>query len=122
MGVTFIKIAVVYFIAGVALGLFMAISQDHSVIPVHAHVNLLGWVSLALCGLVHQQFPTLQAHWLAKAHFWLHNIGLPIGMIGLFFFLRGHDAVRPAVAAGSMIAGLGVMCFGILVVQQLGRQ
>ena len=33
-------------LAGMVWGLQMAISQDHSAFPAHAHLNLLGWVSL----------------------------------------------------------------------------
>jgi len=38
----FLRLAVLYFIAGVSLGLYMAASQDHTMHPVHAHLNLLG--------------------------------------------------------------------------------
>ncbi|WP_430473095.1 hypothetical protein ACQ0MK_13705 [Thalassospira lucentensis] len=37
-------------LAGMLWGLHMAISGDHSNFPAHAHLNLLGWVSLALYG------------------------------------------------------------------------
>ncbi len=48
----FLPPSVLYLIAGVSLGLFMAASHDHSMFPVHAHLNLLGWVSLGLLGMV----------------------------------------------------------------------
>jgi hypothetical protein len=119
MGRALLKLAVVYLVAGIGLGLFMAMSHDHTAVAVHAHINLLGWASLALCGLIHLQFPDLQRHWLAKAHFGLHNAGLPVGMIALFFVLRGHAAVMPLVGIGSATAGLGVACFAILVLTQV---
>ena len=115
MGAVLLKLAVVYLVAGVGLGIFMAASHDHTAMPVHAHINLLGWASLALCGLIHLQFPDLQRHWLAKAHFGLHNAGLPLGMIALFFVLHGQAALMPVVGVGSAMAGLGVACFALLI-------
>jgi hypothetical protein len=40
------KAAVVFALAGMVMGIAMAASHDHSVFPAHAHLNLLGWVSL----------------------------------------------------------------------------
>lgn len=37
-------------LAGMLWGLQMAITGDHSNLAAHAHLNLLGWVSLALYG------------------------------------------------------------------------
>ena len=44
--------AVTYFVIGIGLGVYMGASGDHSLFPVHAHINLLGWVSMALIGLL----------------------------------------------------------------------
>ncbi len=43
--------AVLFVIAGMIWGIVMAISEDHSAMPAHAHLNLLGWVSLFLFGI-----------------------------------------------------------------------
>jgi hypothetical protein len=32
-------------------GILMAIAQDFTLAPAHAHLNLLGWVTMALYGL-----------------------------------------------------------------------
>lgn len=34
-----------------SLWIYMGIAQDHSLTPVHAHLNLLGWVTMFLTGL-----------------------------------------------------------------------
>ena len=44
------RAAVLLVLAGMVWGLQMAISEDHSAFPAHAHLNLLGWVSLFLFG------------------------------------------------------------------------
>lgn len=51
-GVLWIKAAVVYLVMGVGLGIYMGASGDHVMVPVHAHLNLLGWASLAPPGWI----------------------------------------------------------------------
>jgi hypothetical protein len=55
------KAAVLFAIVGVGFGIAMAMSQDHSVAPAHAHINLLGWVSLFLIGIYYRLHPALDA-------------------------------------------------------------
>jgi hypothetical protein len=46
----FFKAAVVFLLMGILMGLQMSISGNHNVIGVHAHTNLLGWVTSAIFG------------------------------------------------------------------------
>ena len=64
----FLVLAALSLIAGVGLGIFMAASQDHQLRPVHAHINLVGWASLALFGLVYRAYPELGRRRLARLH------------------------------------------------------
>ena len=50
ISIAFFGSAALYALAGMALGMFMGASGDHSLAPVHAHINLLGWATLALMG------------------------------------------------------------------------
>src|SRR3954447_15239583 len=111
MASRFIKIAVLYLALGVSLGLFMGITQKFSFTPVHAHLNLLGWASLALCGLVYHAYPQAAETRLARVHFWLHNVGLPPLMVSLAMMLAGNTAMEPVVGIASLIVGAGVMTF-----------
>lgn len=111
MGVRFIKIAVLYLVAGAMLGLGMGISGSFTLAPVHAHLALAGWASLALAGFVYLHFPAAAATRLAQAHFWLHNLGLPVFMIGLALMLTGTASVFALTAAGASALLLGFICF-----------
>ena len=57
----FLTAAAACLVAGVALGLVMGIAHDFHLAPVHAHINLVGWASLALMGLTYRAFPELSA-------------------------------------------------------------
>jgi len=113
MAIRFIKIAVLYLVVGVSMGLYMGITQTFTLHPVHAHLNLLGWASLALCGLVYAAFPAAAETRLAKVHFWLHNLGLPPLMLALALLLSGNAAMEPVVGILSMVVALGILMFVI---------
>ena len=90
MGLRFLKIAVVYLFIGAVLGLIMGITQKFVLAPVHAHLLLLGWASLALAGIIYHLYPAAAITALAHIHFWVHNLGLPVFMVGLGMLLTGH--------------------------------
>ena len=116
MGLHFIRIAVVYLFIGALLGLFMGITQKFTLVPVHAHLLLLGWASLALAGLVYHLYPAAAATRLARIHFWLHNLGLPGFMIGLGVMLTGTESFMPFVAfsASAVLIGLAIFAVNVL--------
>lgn len=87
------RLAVVYLVVGMSMGMYMGMKQDFLLAPVHAHVNLLGFVVLALAGLIFVVLPDLAKTRLATAFFWLYNLGSPPALIALAFVLNGHDAV-----------------------------
>jgi len=50
------------------IGIIMAATDNHSVFPAHAHLNLLGWVSLFLIGIFYRLHPSLDTSRLALTH------------------------------------------------------
>jgi cbb3-type cytochrome oxidase subunit 1 len=119
MGIRLIKISAVYFMIGVCLGLYMSISHSFTLAPVHVHINLLGWTALTLAGIIYHLFPQAAATKLAKTHFWLHNIGLPLMMIGLIFVVYGNNAWIPVTALGGTLIVIAVIVFTINVLQNV---
>lgn len=111
MGIKTIKISALYLAAGLFLGLYMSMAHDYVLAPVHAHVNLLGWTTLTIAGILYYLFPELTDHFLAKSHFWLHNIGLPLMMIGLVFAVSGNSSLLFLTIAGSFAVVAGLLCF-----------
>ena len=101
--------ATLYFIVGVSLGIYMAITSDFAIAPVHAHINLIGWVSLTLAALIYKVYPAAAASPLAKVHFWLNVVALPILAAMLYLFLRGNAAVDPVLGVASIAILLAVL-------------
>jgi cbb3-type cytochrome oxidase subunit 1 len=116
----FLLTAVLCLCAGVSLGLFMGIKHDFMLAPVHAHLNLLGWVSLALFGIVYRLYPALAERRLAAVHFYLavpSALMFPVGIA--LSILAGRPLV--AIVAGFMWLA-GILVFLVQLVRlALGR-
>jgi cbb3-type cytochrome oxidase subunit 1 len=111
MGVLCLLMAAFYLCLGLILGLAMAANHDFQLRSVHAHINLLGWASLGIIGLIYIVLPELTHGRLAVAHMWLHGLGLPVMMGGLAALALGNEAIEPLVVAGSLAVTLGLFCF-----------
>jgi hypothetical protein len=115
IGVTLVRTAAVYLLAGLIMGQAMAIRQDFTLVSVHSHLLLLGWASLALTGVVYLVLPGCAESRLATLHFWLHNLGLPVMMASLTAMTLGERRAEPFIGLGSIavIAGLGLFTINV---------
>lgn len=57
----FVTTAAACLVLGTGMGIAMGMAHDFQLAPVHAHLNLLGWTSLALMGLTYRAWPALAA-------------------------------------------------------------
>ena len=55
----FFILAIAYAILGMLLGLHMAIGQDHTQMPTHAHTMVLGWLMSAVFAFFYHLFPDI---------------------------------------------------------------
>ena len=79
-----------YLLVGIGMGSYMGGSGDHSLAPVHAHINLLGFTLMTVFGLAYRVIPELAEGWLALGHFWLHQLGALGLLIALFLMMSGQ--------------------------------
>lgn len=118
----FMRLAVTWFVAGVTLGIVMAASHNHSMFPVHAHANLLGWVSMALFAAFYRLWPAAAASPLAKWHFWFYVPGHFVMMVTLAILYSGVPSIEPVLAAASVVVFAGILCFAVLAWKQTGSE
>lgn len=111
VGALWLKLAVLYLIVGVGLGIAMGASENFTLRPVHAHINLLGWATMALAGLVYSVYPEAGMSRLGKAHFWLNNLSLPVMAVALGFVVSGEKQLIPVLAISEVVAALGILVF-----------
>ncbi|MDH3239829.1 MAG: cytochrome-c oxidase [Alphaproteobacteria bacterium] len=117
----FLRLSIIYALAGVALGIFMAASHDLSQMPTHAHINLLGFVSTAIYGFFYRAYPGAEQGWLARAHFWIANLGFIVLMGFVAAFHAGYTAAEMGAAAMSFVVLLGLVLFAVIVFKATAR-
>ena len=111
MGNNFLRIAVVYLLIGVTVGLSMAKGHDHTLAAVHAHINLLGWASMGLTGLLYRSFPAAAQSALAAWHFWLYQLAVPVLLLAVVAIYTGHAEADPVAGAASVVVLVSVLLF-----------
>lgn len=112
----FFILAIIYALCGMFLGLVMSISQDHTEMPVHAHIMVAGWLMSAVFAFFYHLFPVARASRLAPVHFWLTAVSGIMLLVGLFFLLAGNPAIEPVVALGSLGFFAGMLLFAWIAV------
>jgi len=111
----FIRASLLWFAAGVVLGVAMAIHPAWLVYrPAHAHMNVVGFLTMLVFGVGYQLLPRLFGHplhsrGLAVAHFYLANIGLAGIVLG--FLMQPHVGLgsRWVTGAGGALFALGAL-------------
>lgn len=108
-------------LVGMSLGIYMGLAQDHSLTPVHAHLNLLGWVTMFLMGLYYRIHERALGC-LATLQVGASVAGYVSMMAGLATLIStGRNSVMPLVIIGSLLVWLGMLMF-IVIVWRTGRQ
>jgi cbb3-type cytochrome oxidase subunit 1 len=110
---------VVFALAGMLWGIHMAASHDHATAPGHAHLLLLGWVSMFLFGIFYRFFPDVRG-W-ATLHWWLANIGVLIMIPGIALLVTGDERGEPLAVVGSLINVASMLVFAFIVFRHTRR-
>jgi hypothetical protein len=111
------RAAVLMGTVGMIWGIAMGISQDHSTMPAHAHLNLLGWVSLFLFGIYYRLHPWLDVDRLALAQIWVWIVTTIVLTVGVALVHSGRTAGEPIAAVSSLAIVGDMLLFGWLVVR-----
>jgi len=107
--------AVLILVAGVIWGIAMGISEDHSTFSAHAHLNLLGWVSLFLFGIYYHLHPSLDSNRLASMQVWIWVTATLSLVVGITLVNSGRTVGYPFNVAGSLTLVADMLLFGWLV-------
>jgi hypothetical protein len=109
------RAAVAMVIAGMIWGIAMGITKDHSTLPAHAHLNLLGWVSLFLFGIYYHLHPTVDRSALAFWQVWVWIACTIVLTIGVGLVHSGHEIGDPIAAVSSLLVLADMLLFAWLV-------
>lgn len=107
--VSFLLLAVLCLLVGLSLGIGMGIAHDFQLAPVHAHLNLVGFVLPSIFGLTYRAYPALARSRLALPHLALSSVGAIVLPFGIYIAVTQS---APVIAiAGAFIVFGGVATF-----------
>lgn len=113
----FIRSSLVWLAIGVTLGLAIAVHPAWIVYrPAHAHLNVVGFLTMLVFGVGYQLLPRLFGHplrWprLASAHLVLANLGLAGMVLGFVVAPEVPNAGRWPLAIGGALFAVGALCW-----------
>lgn len=106
---------------GMTMGIVMGVTQDFTIAPAHAHLNLLGWVTMAIYGLYHRGIGRTGG-FVGWVQVICGALGASMMSAGLAIYLGlDLEAFVPLVYVGSLLAFLSMLVFVVLVVIDLLR-
>ena len=111
LSIRFFITAALWGIVGMLLGIVMGAKQDFSMGPVHAHINLLGWVSLAIYGSVFRLYPVMINGRLPGLIFYLANLGLLIMAPSLAMVLKNKTIALPTLVLSEFMVFAALVLF-----------
>ena len=109
----FFALAVVCVTGGMLWGIQMAASGDHAMVGAHAHLNLVGWATLALFGLYYRMTPQANASGLARIHLILAVGGVLLLVPGIAIATTGGGEILAIV--GSFVTLASMLVFLVTV-------
>jgi cbb3-type cytochrome oxidase subunit 1 len=113
----FIRASLVWFTIGIALGLAMAAHPAWVVYrPAHAHMNVVGFITMMIFGVGYQLLPRLfgfklYSATLAVVHWWLANGGLLLMVLGFMFAPHIGARSAPVTTVGGSLFAAGALGF-----------
>jgi hypothetical protein len=121
LSLAFFTTAVICGLIGMGWGAAMASSEDFTLAPAHAHLNLLGWVTLSIMGgfytLAGARAPTR----LGWVNFVLSTAGVVVVIPALVNLLSGHKEAQPIVIVGTVLTISGMVTFAISILSLWAR-
>ena len=111
LSMRFLLVAVLYGALGMLMGIIMGAKGDFTLAPVHAHLNLLGWVALTIYGLTYQVFPAMAASKLARVQFYSVNLGVILLIPSLALVLLENTAALPTLIVGELLVFISLLLF-----------
>lgn len=118
----FLRLGVLFALVGMSLGIWMGANENFTLAPVHAHINLLGFVVMMIAGLFYRAFPGAARGWLPIAHFTLALLGVLIMAPCLAWLLLGHPRIAPVLGVSEIMLVASMLLFAVIVFMATGKK
>ena len=111
IAIRFLLAAAIYGIISMVMGMVMGAKEEFTLTPVHAHLNLLGWIALTLYGIVYKIYPAMGESKLATAQFYIANAGILVLIPSLAAFLLGNTGALTVLIVGELLTVSALVIF-----------
>ena len=117
----FFRFGVLAILIGVGLGIWMGKEENFTLMPVHAHLNLVGFVLPFLFAFFYRAYPAVAGGLMAKLHLGLTILGVLVMMPALAMMLLGDKSVIPFLVSGEIALAVGLLIFAVNVFRATGK-
>ena len=111
-----IRISAVYAVIGALIGSDLAGRQDYTMVPGHAHILVVGWLTLFAYGMFYYVFKEVSMKRTAKLQAWTSLIGgglMPLSM--LIYYKSENTLTLITFISSASILLLAIILFLVLV-------
>jgi cbb3-type cytochrome oxidase subunit 1 len=98
---------------GMAWGIHMSASGDHTLAGAHAHLNLVGWVTMALFGIYYHLVPAAADTLLAKVHYAVALAGVVLLVPGIVQAIRLTGETLAKAGSALTLASMAIFLFTV---------
>jgi cbb3-type cytochrome oxidase subunit 1 len=115
---------VVCVLIGMSYGMYMGAREDFTLAAAHAHLNLVGWVTMALYGTFYALTQDTMSKLLAWIHYAVSTLGVAVMIPALAMFLShaNNPEYVPIMVTGEVLTLAGMALFAVSVLRELLRQ
>jgi len=119
----FFATGVVFVLIGMAWGMQMGATQNFTLAAAHAHLNLVGWVTMALYGTFYALTRGTMSVGMAWINYAFSLVGAIVMVGALTVFLgNGNDPKYvPYMVTGEVLTVIGMLVFALSVFRELFR-
>ena len=112
----FFATGAIFALIGMAWGIQMSASHDHTLSPAHGHLNLIGFVAMSVFGTYYALTPTAGESRFALVHYVVTVATVAILTPGIAMAINGQGETLAKI--GSLIALLSMGLFALVVIRK----
>jgi hypothetical protein len=111
-----IRIASVYSLIGAMIGSDLAGRKDYSMVPGHAHILVVGWLTLFAYGIFYYVFKEISMKKTAKLHAWTSLLGGGLMPLSMLIYYKNETTLTTIMfISTASILLLAIILFTVLV-------
>jgi hypothetical protein len=110
----FFATGAIFALCGMAWGIVMSATQDHTLSPAHGHLNLIGFVIMSVSGTFYALSPGAAASKLAGVHYWLSLAAVLAIVPGIVMAISGSGEALAKIGSVLTLAAMALFAFQVV--------